>query len=129
MANLPTPPAEKRILRDLPPSAVPLVLPLAWGFPLLPPGVRPSGASKGKLFEGGRVVAWSSPPEDRDTAYASSGGTAGTPWELRRAGPFWGARPVQRSSAGRRAPHQPFCSRTPGWLTASSVCSPAIRRL
>lgn len=52
MANLPTPALrKKRILRDVCLLLLcPLVLLLAWGFPLLHPESGPLGASKGKLF-------------------------------------------------------------------------------
>lgn len=72
MANLPTPALrKKRILRDVCLLLLcPLVLLLAWGFPYFTRSQALWALQKANFFEGGRVVAWSSPPEDRDTAYA-----------------------------------------------------------
>lgn len=92
MANLPTPALrKKRILRDVCLLLLcPLVLLLAWGFPCFTRSQALWALQKANFFEGGRVVAWSSPPEDRDTAYAvlrrDGWYAVGT---LRRAGPFW----------------------------------------
>ena len=92
MANLPTPALrKKRILRDVCLLLLcPLVLLLAWGFPYFTRSQALWALQKANFFEGGRVVAWSSPPEDRDTAYAvlrwDGWYAVGT---LRRAGPFW----------------------------------------
>ena len=83
MANLPTPALrKKRILRDVCLLLLcPLVLLLAWGFPCFTRSQALWALQKANFFEGGRVVAWSSPPEDRDTAYAVLRRDAGTPWE------------------------------------------------
>ena len=72
MANLPTPALrKKRILRDVCLLLLcPLVLLLAWGFPYFTRSQALWALQKANFFEGGRVVAWSSPPEDHDTAYA-----------------------------------------------------------
>ncbi|MFQ7855208.1 MAG: DUF5044 domain-containing protein [Flavonifractor plautii] len=92
MANLPTPALrKKRILRDVCLLLLcPLVLLLVWGFPYFTRSQALWALQKANFFEGGRVVAWSSPPEDRDTAYAvlrwDGWYAVGT---LRRAGPFW----------------------------------------
>ena len=72
MANLPTPALrKKRILRDVCLLLLcPLVLLLAWGFPYFTRSQALWALQKANFFEGGSVVAWSSPPEDRDPAYA-----------------------------------------------------------
>lgn len=83
MANLPTPALrKKRILRDVCLLLLcPLVLLLAWGFPCFTRSQALWALQKANFFEGGRVVAWSSPRKTVIPPMPSSGGTAGTPWE------------------------------------------------
>lgn len=86
---------KKRILRDGCLLLLTLaVLLAALGFPCLTREQALSALQKANFFDGGRVITWSVPSEDRGTAYAIlQRGDWYAVGEVRRTWPFW--EPVQ----------------------------------